>query len=113
MAETNPDKLEVAPGTVNEGIEGWVPELASDDDLRRFCEFLYQRTGISYSETKRFFIERRLAERMEQVGTRIITSARHSRPGFSAPLWRIQSSSRLAMPLITIAAARTNSPKAK
>jgi chemotaxis protein methyltransferase CheR len=41
-----------------------------DDDLRRFCEFLYQRTGISYSQTKRFFIERRLIDRMEQVGAR-------------------------------------------
>jgi len=46
-----------------------MPDL-SDDDLRRFCEFLYQRTGISYSETKRFFIERRLLDRMERVGTR-------------------------------------------
>jgi chemotaxis protein methyltransferase CheR len=42
----------------------------SDDDLRRFCEFLYQRTGISYSETKRFYIERRLFDRMARVGTR-------------------------------------------
>jgi chemotaxis protein methyltransferase CheR len=42
----------------------------SDDDLRRFCEFLYQRTGISYSETKRFYIERRLIDRMGRVGTR-------------------------------------------
>jgi chemotaxis protein methyltransferase CheR len=46
-----------------------IPAL-SDDDLRRFCEFLYQRTGISYSETKRFYIERRLIDRMESVGTR-------------------------------------------
>jgi chemotaxis protein methyltransferase CheR len=46
-----------------------IPVL-SDNDLRRFCEFLYQRTGISYSETKRFYIERRLTDRMEQVGTR-------------------------------------------
>src|SRR5271156_2673003 len=47
------------------------PEIPafSDDDLRRFCEFLYQRTGISYSETKRIYIERRLFDRMEQVGT--------------------------------------------
>ena len=50
---------------------GGQPEMPvlSDDDLRRFCEFLYQRTGISYSETKRFYIERRLIDRMEQVGT--------------------------------------------
>jgi len=46
------------------------PEIPafSDGDLRRFCEFLYQRTGISYSETKRFYIERRLIDRMERVG---------------------------------------------
>jgi hypothetical protein len=30
----NPDQLEVAPGTVHEGIEGWIPELATDEDLR-------------------------------------------------------------------------------
>jgi chemotaxis protein methyltransferase CheR len=51
--------------------DGGRPEMPvlSDDDLRRFCEFLYQRTGISYSETKRFYIERRLIDRMERVGT--------------------------------------------
>ena len=41
----------------------------SDGDLLRFCEFLYLRTGISYTETKRFYIERRLIDRMDQVGT--------------------------------------------
>jgi chemotaxis protein methyltransferase CheR len=51
----------------DDGRSGMPP--LSDDDLRRFCEFLYQRTGISYSETKRFYIERRLIDRMEQVGT--------------------------------------------
>jgi chemotaxis protein methyltransferase CheR len=52
--------------------DGGRPEMPalSDDDLRRFCEFLYQRTGISYSETKRFYIERRLIDRMERVGAR-------------------------------------------
>lgn len=42
----------------------------SAEDLRRFCEFLYQRTGILYGENKRFFIERRLADRMKLAGTR-------------------------------------------
>lgn len=40
----------------------------SDDELRRFCEFFYSRTGISYSESKRFYIERRIAERMDCIG---------------------------------------------
>jgi hypothetical protein len=30
----NPDELEVAPGTAHENLEGWVPELANEEDLR-------------------------------------------------------------------------------
>jgi hypothetical protein len=41
----NPDNLEVAPGTVHEGIEGWVPELASDDDLRVALEKAFDYRG--------------------------------------------------------------------
>jgi chemotaxis protein methyltransferase CheR len=44
-----------------------IPPL-SPEDLSRFCEFLYSRTGILYGENKRFYIERRLAERMTEVG---------------------------------------------
>ena len=43
--EINPDKLEVAPGTVHEGIEGWVPELASDDDIRVALEKAFDYRG--------------------------------------------------------------------
>jgi chemotaxis protein methyltransferase CheR len=38
------------------------------EDLQRFCDFVYRRTGISYNESKRFFIERRLLDRMEKLG---------------------------------------------
>jgi chemotaxis protein methyltransferase CheR len=41
----------------------------SNDDLRRFCDFLYQQTGISYGENKRFYIERRLSDRMQRTGS--------------------------------------------
>ena len=41
----NPDKLEVAPGTVNEGIEGWVPELASEDEIRVALEKAFDYRG--------------------------------------------------------------------
>jgi chemotaxis protein methyltransferase CheR len=44
-----------------------IPPLSAED-LSRFCEFLYSRTGILYGENKRFYIERRLAERMTEVG---------------------------------------------
>lgn len=41
----NPDKLEVAPGTVHEGIEGWIPELASEDELRSALEKAFDYRG--------------------------------------------------------------------
>ena len=44
-ATTIPDKLEVAPGTVHEGIEGWVPELASDDEIRVALEKAFDYRG--------------------------------------------------------------------
>jgi chemotaxis protein methyltransferase CheR len=44
-----------------------IPSL-TPDDLIRLCEFLYKRTGIQYGESKRFYIERRLTERMGRVG---------------------------------------------
>ncbi|MET0432172.1 MAG: CheR family methyltransferase, partial [Hyphomicrobium sp.] len=37
-------------------------------DLNWLCEFLYKRTGIQYGESKRFYIERRLIDRMGHVG---------------------------------------------
>jgi hypothetical protein len=32
------ETLELAPGTEHENLEGWVPELASDEDLRKALE---------------------------------------------------------------------------
>jgi chemotaxis protein methyltransferase CheR len=36
----------------------------SPEEVERFCDFLYRRTGISFSEGKRYFIDRRLEERI-------------------------------------------------
>ncbi|WP_207462060.1 protein-glutamate O-methyltransferase CheR [Azospirillum sp. SYSU D00513] len=33
-----------------------------------FCDFLRSRTGLSFTEAKRYFVDRRLAERMRAVG---------------------------------------------
>lgn len=40
----------------------------SPADLERFCEYLYRRTGMVFGESKRYYIDRRVAERMEAVG---------------------------------------------
>jgi chemotaxis protein methyltransferase CheR len=57
-----------APSTDGEPPDGERP--LSGESLRRLCDFIYRRTGMSYGETKRYYIERRVADRMEQSGTR-------------------------------------------
>jgi hypothetical protein len=41
----NPDDLEVAPGTIHEKLEGWVPPLASDAELRAALEKAFDYRG--------------------------------------------------------------------
>ena len=37
----------------------------TEEDLQRLAEFLYRRTGMVFTENKRYYVERRIAERME------------------------------------------------
>ncbi|MDB5642762.1 MAG: methyltransferase, CheR-type [Hyphomicrobiales bacterium] len=39
-------------------------------DLKRLCDFLYRRTGMMFGESKRYYIDRRVGDRMEQTGAR-------------------------------------------
>ena len=41
----NPDTLEVAPGTARENLEGWVPELASAEELHAALEQAFDYRG--------------------------------------------------------------------
>jgi chemotaxis protein methyltransferase CheR len=45
------------------------PVPITAEDVQRFCEFLYRRTGLSFSEGKRYFIDRRLDERIAATGS--------------------------------------------
>jgi chemotaxis protein methyltransferase CheR len=40
----------------------------SPEDFSRFCEFLYRRTGMIFGESKRYYVDRRVAERMAATG---------------------------------------------
>jgi hypothetical protein len=46
------EALEIAPGTVHENLEGWIPELASDDDLRSALEKAFDYRGDVTITTK-------------------------------------------------------------
>ena len=44
-AALDPETLEVAPGTKHETVEGWVPELASEEELRIALEKAFDYRG--------------------------------------------------------------------
>ena len=44
-SSASPDALEIAPGTPHERREGWVPKLASDEELRQALEEAFDYRG--------------------------------------------------------------------
>ena len=40
------------------------PPVITEEEFRRLAEFLYRRTGMVFTETKRYYVERRIGERM-------------------------------------------------
>ena len=40
----------------------------TEEEFRRLCEFLYRRTGMMFTETKRYYVERRVHDRMQATG---------------------------------------------
>jgi hypothetical protein len=44
-AVTDPDALEVAPGTRHENLQGWIPQLASEDEVRSALEKAFDYRG--------------------------------------------------------------------
>lgn len=48
----NPDSLEVAPGRVREAVEGWLPALATEQELREALEKAFDYRGDVTLTTK-------------------------------------------------------------
>ena len=42
--------------------------LISDDDFQKFQEFFYRKTGIQFEASKRYFVDKRLLERIKASG---------------------------------------------
>jgi len=42
--------------------------IISDEDFFKYKEFFYRRTGINFESTKRYFVDKRLVERIEVTG---------------------------------------------
>jgi hypothetical protein len=41
----DPDALEVAPGVAHENLEGWIPDVANEEDLRQALEKAFDYRG--------------------------------------------------------------------
>ena len=41
----DPDNLEVAPGSIHETVQGWIPQLATDEELRVALEKAFDYRG--------------------------------------------------------------------
>jgi chemotaxis protein methyltransferase CheR len=46
----------------------------TEDEFRRLCEYLYRRTGMVFTESKRYYVERRVVERMTAMRSASFTS---------------------------------------
>lgn len=46
----------------------------TEDEFRRLCEYLYRRTGMIFTEAKRYYVERRVWERMAATESPSFTS---------------------------------------
>ena len=49
-----------------------MPFHVTQEDVRRLCEFLYRRTGMLFDDNKRYYIDRRLAERIAATGSGLL-----------------------------------------
>ena len=45
QAPMNPEALEVSPGTAHERLEGWIPQLAHENDIRQALEKAFDYRG--------------------------------------------------------------------
>jgi hypothetical protein len=45
VPHADPDALELAPGTAHENLEGWIPQLASEEEIRGALEKAFDYRG--------------------------------------------------------------------
>jgi len=58
---------------MSRGTPGMADFHLTAESLERICDFLYRRTGMIFGEKKRYYIERRVADRMKANGTESFT----------------------------------------
>jgi hypothetical protein len=85
LAHENPDEIEVAAGREREQLEGWVPELASDEEVREALEKAFDYRGdITITrkdggKVEGYLYDRRTGKTLADSVVRVMPSDRGSR----------------------------------
>ena len=80
LAHENPDEIEVAAGREREQLEGWIPELASDAEIREALEKAFDYRGDititkkDGSQVVGYLFDRRRGESLADSFVRLIPS---------------------------------------
>jgi len=45
------------------------PPVLSEEEYAKFCEYFYRKTGIQFQDTKKYYVERRIVDRIEKTGS--------------------------------------------
>jgi hypothetical protein len=81
----DPESLEVAPGAAHQAVEGWVPELASEQDLLSALETAFDFRGDvtitrkDGTSVEGYIFDRRNASTLAQSVVRLIPKDSHQR----------------------------------
>ena len=73
----DPDALELAPGTAREHLEGWIPQLASDEEIRVALEKAFDYRGDvtitrkDGSQIEGYLFDRRTAATLKESVVRL------------------------------------------
>ena len=86
IGTVNPDALEVAPGTAHENLEGWIPQLASDEEIRVALEKAFDYRGDvtitkkDGAEITGYLFDRRIGSALDNSMVRLILATSTERP---------------------------------
>src|SRR5580698_11646745 len=78
VPHANPDSLEVAPGAAHENLEGWIPQLASEEEIRTALEKAFDYRGDvtitrkDGSKIEGYLFDRRTAATLKDSVVRLI-----------------------------------------
>ena len=81
----NPDQLEVAEGREKEQLEGWIPSLASDDEIREALEKAFDYRGdvtITLKDGRvvnGYIFDRRSGQTLATSAVRVIPAAERTK----------------------------------